>query len=49
MSLKIKELDKKDFKIAIEYAKVGMNFDVYFEKATRCVINILNFSGIVNF
>ncbi len=32
MSIKIRKLDRKDHKTAIEFAKIGMYFDVYFEK-----------------
>ena len=35
MSIEIKNLNKKDYKTAIEFAKVGMHFDVYFEKGDK--------------
>ncbi len=35
MSLEIRDLDKKDFKKAIEFARIGMHFDVFFEKGDK--------------
>lgn len=35
MGIEIRNLNKKDYKTAIEFAKVGMHFDVYFEKGDK--------------